>query len=85
MRVWCNKYVQFVNIIIKINILRNVCLNKSYLYINVFYIFLSCYSCKIDVCLLRIYFVFLYHSFSFKYSDLRTCTFFINICKKTIP
>jgi len=26
-----NKYVQFFNIIIKMNILRNVCLNKSYL------------------------------------------------------
>jgi len=52
MRFWCNKHVQFVNIIINMNILRNVCLNQSYLYINVFYIFLSSYSCKIDVCLL---------------------------------
>jgi len=43
MRFWCNKYVQSVNIIIKMNILRNVWLNKSYLYINVFYIFLSSY------------------------------------------
>jgi len=59
MRFCCNKYVQFVNIII----LRNVCLNKSYIYINVFYIYLSSYSCKIDVCLLCIYFVFSYHSY----------------------
>ena len=36
MRLWCNKCVQFVNIMIKMNILRHVCLNTSYLYINVF-------------------------------------------------
>jgi len=36
MRFRCYKYVQFVNIIIKMNILRIVCLNKSYLYINIF-------------------------------------------------
>ena len=57
MRFGCNKYMQFVNIIIKMNILRNVCLNKSYLYTNVFTYFypvilvkLMCVNCAYILC-----------------------------------
>jgi len=62
MQISCNKYIQFVNIIIKMNILSNVCLNKSYLYINVFTYFYPVVLVK----LMCVYYVYILCDFVVK-------------------